>query len=194
MKCAGQMEEWRPVVGWEGLYEVSDLGRVRSVARIVTRRGGRPYRVRECIRKASVDARSGYAELPLCRDGEGKTHRVHVLVLEAFAGPRPDGNYGRHLNGNPSDNRLENLAWGTPTQNNYDAVAHGTHWAAAKTHCKHGHELTPGNTYVRPEGGRACRACGTERAKRRWSSKSPEERAAIADVRRDRRAARRAAR
>jgi len=60
-------------------------------------------------------------------DGERRvTRNVHVLVLEAFAGPRPNGMVCRHLNGNPTDNRIENLAWGTESENQRDAVRHGT--------------------------------------------------------------------
>lgn len=56
----------------------------------------------------------------------GKTHYLHCLILEAFVGPCPPGMECRHLNGNPADNRLENLAWGTHTENQQDRFAHGT--------------------------------------------------------------------
>lgn len=52
--------------------------------------------------------------------------RVHCLILEAFVGPRPKGYECRHLNGNPGDNRLENLAWGTRSENQRDRREHGT--------------------------------------------------------------------
>ncbi len=58
---------------------------------------------------------------------------VHRLVLLAFKGPRPDGQYCRHLNGVPTDNRLANLAWGTKSENTFDKVGHGTHPHASKT-------------------------------------------------------------
>jgi hypothetical protein len=85
---------------------------------------------------------------------------VHSLVILAFVGPRPDGEQVRHLNGNPADNRLTNLAYGTQSQNQQDSLRHGTHAQAAKTHCPRGHSyLDEGNVMHRRTGGRRCRAC-----------------------------------
>jgi hypothetical protein len=65
-----------------------------------------------------------------------------------------------HYDGDPANNRVGNLRWDTRSSNNLDAVRHGTHWAAKKTHCKHGHEFTPENTGVQAGGrGRRCRTC-----------------------------------
>ena len=86
------------------------------------------------------------------------TRLVHRLVLEAFVGPRPEGMVARHLNGDPGDNRLENLAWGTQSENNYDKVRHGTHHNANKTHCPSGHEYR-GDNIKWYKGFRFCRAC-----------------------------------
>lgn len=68
-----------------------------------------------------------YPLVRLHRDRHGHSRTVHRLVMEAFVGPRPPGMMCRHLNGNPHDNRLSNLAWGTPAENVADAVRHGTH-------------------------------------------------------------------
>ena len=90
----------------------------------------------------------------------GKRRYVHDLVLETFKGGRPDGACARHLNGNALDNRIENLMYGTYSENNYDRVAHGMHHNGRKTHCKRGHEFTPENTYVIPaSGSRQCLQC-----------------------------------
>jgi HNH endonuclease len=70
--------------------------------------------------------RSGHLLASLYR-GNGQEYRqVHRLVLEAFAGPCPPGRECRHLNGNPADNRLSNLAWGTHVENMRDRIRHGT--------------------------------------------------------------------
>ncbi len=57
--------------------------------------------------------------------GRGNSRCVHELVLLAFVGPRPAKHDGRHLNGVPSDNRLENLSWATRSRNNQDKKWHG---------------------------------------------------------------------
>lgn len=137
----GSSERWRPVVGFSA-YEVSDGGRVR--------RGGREL-------KAFIDDK-GRANVTLFRDGARALRRVHTLVLEAFVGPRPAGLIGCHRNGKPADNRAANLRWGTYSDNNLDAVAHGTHHEAAKTHCLRGHPFSAGNTRIR-RGQRECVAC-----------------------------------
>lgn len=124
------MERWLPVVGYEGHYEVSDLRRVRSVARVITRvmpdglvqHQRRP----EKIMGQSTHGDRWYARVTLCVDYQRKTISVHTLVLEAFVGPAPDGMECRHLDGNQRNNRLGNLAWGTPDQNQADKVRHGT--------------------------------------------------------------------
>jgi hypothetical protein len=153
-------ERWLPIPGYEGLYDVSDLGQVRSVprtdARGVPRKG--------VIRKLST--RNGYYSTRLYKHGESKAYSMHVLVLTAFVGPRPDGMVVRHLNGNPSDNRLDNLSWGTPSTNQLDSVRHGTHHEARKTHCPNGHEYAGKNLRL-VAGTRRCRTCVRD-AHSRW--------------------------
>jgi hypothetical protein len=114
------MEEWRPVVGKEGLYEVSDQGRVRSLDRIVVRRVGKPFLRKSRILKGN-DSVNGYRTVNL-----GKTTYIHQLVLEAFYGPRPAGLEACHRNGVRSDNRADNLRWGSPSSNQMDRAMHGT--------------------------------------------------------------------
>ena len=75
---------------------------------------------------------NGYLSLLLSRDKKSYNCRVHRLVLETYVGPRPKGMECRHLNGNRQDNRLENLKWGTRSENTYDSVRHGTHNLATK--------------------------------------------------------------
>jgi hypothetical protein len=141
------IEEWRRIPGASD-YEVSDLGRVRS-----HRRRGAPL-----ILKPATDT-GGYRGVCISMDSGAKSRvRVHSLVLLAFVGPRPEGMLVRHLNGESSDNRLSNLAYGTPTENNLDTVRYGGHFYAKRTHCAEGHEFTPENT-IRRASGRRCREC-----------------------------------
>ena len=165
------MVEWRPVVGWEGRYEVSDVGQVRSVARVVTvaatgRSWLQPSRVLLPYRTSSV----GYPTLRLKAEGRKSSKRVHVMVLEAFVGPRPKGMVGCHVDGDPDNNTPSNLRWDTQSANQLHSIAHGTHHNTVKTHCKRGHEFSPENTYLNPTShGRQCRACMRE-ARAKWQS------------------------
>lgn len=103
------MEEWRPV--FHGLYEVSNVGRVR---RRTAKRGTRAGR----IRKPRCGKRfADYENLPLWIDGKQQNFTVHSLVAEAFIGPRPDGMDINHKNGDKKDNRPENLEYVTRAEN-----------------------------------------------------------------------------
>lgn len=153
-------ETWRPVVGYEGLYEVSSKGAVRSVERVVVRSNGRKHRVASKVRSLATMPK-GHLRVTLIRDGQPRTHTVHALVLSAFSGPRPEGAVARHLNGVPSDNRIVNLQWGTASENQLDAVAHGAHYLSSKTHCVRGHRLEAPNL-LGSRGRRVCRACRRE--------------------------------
>jgi len=110
------MEQWKPAVGFGGLYEVSDQGRVRSLPRNTTKGG---------ILRLGKDP-FGYPTALLCKNGRRTKLRVHRMVLEAFIGLRLEGQECRHLNGIPSNNRLENLKWGTREENIQDKNLHGT--------------------------------------------------------------------
>jgi NUMOD4 motif-containing protein/HNH endonuclease len=104
-------ETWKPVVGYEGLYMVSDLGNVRSL-----RRSSRP-RLRGDLLSPGMSAKSGRFKVALCRDSKQKTVYVHRLVLEAFVGPCPEGCEALHGPRGPLVNSLDNLSWGTRSQN-----------------------------------------------------------------------------
>jgi hypothetical protein len=118
-------EEWRPVPDYEGLYEVSDLGHVRSVRRTVIDSRGVP-RTFPSRNLRPRGGNPGYREVTLYRDGIRWQVRAHVLVALAFIGPRPLGMEVAHRNGNPSNNRLTNLRYATPASNSADRIAHGT--------------------------------------------------------------------
>jgi hypothetical protein len=119
-------EVWRPVVGWEGLYEVSDWGRVKSLARVVPRSNGRRQKVRERILKAGRNS-DGYFMVRLICTPKAKTYKVATLVALAFIGPRPEKQVVRHGLGGQLDDSLANLCWGTEKQNMADKIRDGTH-------------------------------------------------------------------
>lgn len=112
-------EIWRPVLGFK-YFEVSNRGNVRSLSRIIDR--GRLWKGRPIKSKPSP---SGHLSVRLCENGH-HWKWVHRLVLEAFIGRCPDGMEGCHNNGNPQDNRLENLRWDTRSGNHADKWRHGT--------------------------------------------------------------------
>jgi hypothetical protein len=144
-------EQWRPVSGWEGLYEVSDLGRVVSLprARRSTSVTLRPARDRD-----------GYLQIVLAYGDRKETRKVHHLVGEAFNGTRPDGAQTRHLDGDPSNNTASNLTWGTNAENQADIVRHGRNDNATRTRCRKDHALFGDNLYLNPNSkGRQCRTC-----------------------------------
>lgn len=113
-------EEWRPIRGCRGVYEVSNLGRVRSVDRVV---GKRHWKGR--VLKTAPNSK-GYRCIQLYRDGGQIWCSVHVLAYEAFFGPVPAGLEVCHENGRRDDNRVGNLRVDTPKGNNADKLRHGT--------------------------------------------------------------------
>lgn len=121
-------EQWRPVVGHEGAYEVSDAGRVRSVDREwqqVSRWGGLQrgfIRGRVLCRGHTL---GGYVQVNLNSAGKGRSKTVHSIVLEAFVGPRPPNAEALHLNHDKADCSLANLKWGTRRENEDAKVAAG---------------------------------------------------------------------
>lgn len=103
------MEQWKELPGWEK-YEVSSLGRMRRNGKIL---------------KGCVDS-SGYLATNLSMHGKRRYIRFHVAVLETFVGPRGKCQECRHLDGDPENNSLANLMWGSAADNSKDQIAHGT--------------------------------------------------------------------
>ncbi|GAA1645606.1 hypothetical protein GCM10009700_35030 [Brevibacterium sanguinis] len=115
-------EEWREIPGYDGWYEASSLGRIRSWSR-GGRRGGRLAEPRPM---RLTGGKKGYLQVGL-KAGPGKVTRyVSHLVAEAFIGPRPEGTVTCHNNGDNQDNRAVNLRYDTPTGNEADKEQHGT--------------------------------------------------------------------
>ena len=153
-------ERWLPVNGYEGIYEVSSHGRVRSVDRTVTYSNGQVRRYKGKVRRTPLN-QDGYPRVNLSHQGEDKTRTVHSLVAEAFIGARPENMEVCHSDGDPTNNHLDNLRYGTPSDNTLDRVKHGRDHNATKTHCPRGHELFAEN--IPPSqsklGWRQCLAC-----------------------------------
>ena len=120
-----QNEEWRDVPGYEGRYQVSDQGRVRSLdcrVRIVIHGVETTRRSPGRMLKPGGSGSLGHVTVAV---GKGNSIPVHTLVMLAFVGPRPKGMDVAHNNGTPGDNRLCNLRYATRQHNNQDIVYHG---------------------------------------------------------------------
>lgn len=135
-------ELWKPIPGSSNCY-VSSLGRVR----------------RDDVEvRPMLNPRTGYLQVNVRYPDRHRTKPIHRLVGEAFLGPRPSHLETRHLNGDPHDNRIINLTYGTHAENMRDQVRHGTHRMASAEACGNGHPYTPENTRHRGSH-RICREC-----------------------------------
>ena len=171
MTGQNMLETWKPVVGYEGLYEVSDQGRIRSLPRAVVRSDGRTMRLKGKV-LACAPNNTGYRTVILNKAGtRPKSTFVHRVVLETFEGPPPEGKTQvLHGPGGKLDNSPGNLRWGTPLENEQDKRKFGFQYWRERTHCKHGHEYTPENTIRYGNNpARVCRACIRERSRRAYA-------------------------
>jgi hypothetical protein len=158
-------DRWLPVVGYEGRYEVSDDGRIRSIDRITGVKRKLRFKGREL--RTFSHPKTGHLSVGL-RTGDGQTKKVRVqrAVLIAFVGEPPAGHECCHRNGIPTDNRVENLYWGTRSDNMQDMLRHGRK-PPLRDRCGKGHIFDEANTRICPDGSRACRACARELYRRR---------------------------
>jgi hypothetical protein len=125
-------------------------------------------------RKLKPTLEDGYHRMRLKTvDGKIKYRYAHQLVLLAFVGPKPHADsHTRHLDGDPGNNCLENLCYGTAAENADDTRRHGRHrkgvdnFQGQKTHCPQNHEYSPENTKITAKGERLCKACRTEQQRR----------------------------
>jgi hypothetical protein len=125
-------EEWRPVVGYDGLYEVSSLGRIRSLDRLIIYADGKATNTKGRIIK-EVYRGAGYNGIGL-HNKKQRTTSVHTIVAKAFHGTHPGKNVN-HINGIKTDNRACNLEWTTPSENSRHAISMGLYKQKRGTQC-----------------------------------------------------------
>lgn len=159
--CLWPLETWKDVVGFEGTYQVSNIGRVRSL-------------LTGNFKKTHIGT-IGYRFVYLWKHGVETKTTVHRVVAEAFS-DRPEGkNYVLHSDGDSLNNLATNLRWGTQKENMQDARTHGT--IGPKELCKQGHPLTPDNLYqyTRKDGrlNRMCKTCQKARSRKGWQHDVP---------------------
>ena len=133
------MEEvWKDIVGYEGLYEISSIGRVKSVDRI----SPQGHHLPERIRKPYID-KDGYPKVNLCKEGKVIHYPVHRLVAIAFV-PNPENKpQVNHIDGNKANNCVANLEWNTDSENMLHAFRTGlkkpnhiSFYGECNPHCK----------------------------------------------------------
>lgn len=135
-------ENWKSVPGYEGRYEVSDLGRVRSIAwfrEVRNKWGSVNMRSTQGRSIKALVGHQGRFFVGLCLNGHTVRHTVSSLVMLSFAGARPAGLCVLHTDGDNKNNKLQNLRYGTHKENSADARRHGTlmlgerHWGTRLT-------------------------------------------------------------
>lgn len=147
-------EVWKPVPDYEGYFASRD-GRVLSTKRSNPR-----------VLKTPCNG-SGYPVVGLRKNGEARYVYLHQVILWTYVGPAPEGFETRHLDGDPLNNGLDNLSYGTKSENCSDQVRHGTHHMSRRTHCPKGHELPRERNR---KTGRDCPTCNASRS-RRWRNR-----------------------
>lgn len=119
-------EIWKDVTGYEGLYQVSNTGHVKSLKRTIIRNNGRTLAVKEKILGVFPDGR-GYSIVFLSKNGETKHFFMHRLVAEKFIPNTENKPQVNHIDGNKTNNCVENLEWVTGSENMYHSYKIGLH-------------------------------------------------------------------
>lgn len=119
------LERWKDIVGYEGLYEVSDFGRVRSLDRVLPRKDGRSCSFRGRIIMQASTTTCKYLVVDLCKDSHRKHHLAHILVAKAFLGEYEKGLEVNHKDGNIYNNHISNLEVVTHAENIRHSIVTG---------------------------------------------------------------------
>lgn len=119
-------EVWKAILGYEENYEVSSLGRVKSLSRVTVTGKIKPER----LRTLSVNKRCGRLQVTLYKYGKSRTWKVHSLVAHAFLGEQLKGMDVNHIDGNKLNNAVQNLEYCTRSENQLHAIRLGLnpHW------------------------------------------------------------------
>lgn len=120
-----ELEVWVDVPEYEGHYQVSNLGRVRSLDRIITDKNGKIKNKRGEVLKPFNNGRN-YLQVILNKSGTRKSVYVHRLVMKVFVGDSPQNYVVCHNDGNPYNNQISNLRYDTLLENTIDQFRHGT--------------------------------------------------------------------
>jgi NUMOD4 motif. len=128
------MEKWKDIKGYEGLYQVSNMGNIKSLGRYVQDRGN-TYYIKEKMKIFHAKA-NDYGRLQLYKNGKPKNVYAHRLVAEAFLPNTQNKKTVNHKNGIKTDNRVENLEWATYSENNIHAIETGLNGSEQRRNCK----------------------------------------------------------
>ena len=134
-KMSVKCEIWKDIPNYEGLYKVSNLGRIKSVPHIIkANKYGGTRITKEYIKKTNVGWH-GYVWVSLSKNGKGKTHSVHSIVARAFINNSSGLKYINHIDGNKQNNNVNNLEWCTAHENQMHASAIGLITQSKKVIC-----------------------------------------------------------
>jgi hypothetical protein len=127
-------ELWKPVPEYEGLYEASTFGQIRSLDRTVYTKGGQARKIKGKILKPQRAVDDPRLHISLCKNYTVTVIRIHIVIAQTFLGARPEGMHICHNDGDCTNNRLANLRYDTPSGNEKDKILHGKAQRGTKCH------------------------------------------------------------
>ena len=154
-------ERWVPAIGYEGYYEISNYGTVRSLDRVVPVRNHPRQSQKVLLGEIKTPGRDGhgYPKIELSKNGITKSYCIHVLVAHHFIDGYKPGLEVRHRDGNKDNCYFKNLKWGTSKENRQDVIKHGNDHNLNKVICPLGHALKSPNLRPSSNGHRRCLTC-----------------------------------
>lgn len=161
MRESNGTELWAPIPSYEGYYEASTAGQVRSIDRLIYYKDGRTRLHPGRLLSPTPHVRSGHLIVKLWMANLETPRYVHQLVLESFVGPCPPNMEGRHIDDDPANNNISNLCWGSRRENMLDRQRNGIDHGRNKVCCPRSHLLVLPNLVGKDlrKGHRSCLAC-----------------------------------